>query len=84
MALGDEADEMVGWGAWSPEEGGGRKGVDSLSSSAASSTSSWSRAWRCGGGAGAAESRSCEGSGMLEVIDVALEMKRNGWGKWHV
>ena len=84
MALGDEDDGMAGGGAASSESGGGRKGVVSSSFSAASSTSSWSRAWRCGGGAGAAESRFCEDSGMLEVIGVPSEMRRNGWGEWHV
>ena len=73
-ALGKEDDELAGGGAWASEGGGGRKGVDSSSLSAASSTS-WSRAWRCGGGAGAAESRSCEDSGMLDVL---LKMKKKG------
>lgn len=80
MALGEEADRMAGGGASSSEGGGGRKGVDSLSSSTASSTSSWSRAWRCGGGAGAAELRSCEDSGMLEVIWRCFGNEEKGVG----
>lgn len=79
-ALGKEDDEVADGGAWASEGGGGRKGVDSSSLSAASFTSSWSRAWRCGGGAGAAESRSCEDLGMLEATDGLLknENKRVG------